>query len=107
MVKAGKGTAAPANTRRYQLANLGSLAADSSPDKGFRGRMTTRGLAGGGDLEFVVLEWGEDPDRPAGAVRVRSSRRPGTLELEGLRSQAVPDPAPEFFLPLWPMVRFF
>jgi hypothetical protein len=107
VVRVGQTPAVPSNTRRYQLGNLGSPASEPSSDEDFRGRMTARGLGGGGDLEVVVLDWGEGPGRGAGGVRIRSTRRPGTLELEALRSQEVPVPAPEFFLPLWPMVRFF
>jgi len=94
-------------TWRYQMASLDPEVDQPSSTDSFRTRMSARGRGTGGSREVVSLTWTGNAAKTGFGVRVRSSRRPGTLELDPLDSQVVATPVPEFFLPLWPMARFF
>ena len=92
---------------RYQLAPLVLQEAEDQDVPGFRRKMTARGRGAGGVGEILVLRW----TRPAGhggfGLRIGSSRRPGTLNLDPPSNLAVVAPDPEVFLPLWPLAHFF
>jgi hypothetical protein len=92
---------------RYQLNSLATDGVTVQEDSGFRGRMAARGRGAGGDREVVSLTWHYEKEEPGTGVSVRSSRRPGTLELNCLHGKSVVTPPAEIFLPLWPMSRFF
>jgi hypothetical protein len=67
---------------------------------GFRHGLVTRGRGGGGPGERVSVRASADDGR----VRVRSSRRPGWLEVLPLERLTVVGTAAEVFLPWWPLV---
>jgi hypothetical protein len=68
----------------------------------FQAAMVHRGLGRGADQEIVTLQW-ERQEAEAGPdrVRVRSSRRPGQLNISLPQVIPVRYPVPESFLPLW------
>ncbi len=84
---------------RYQLTSMDS--------PGFRGKMTTRGRGAGGVGEILVLRWWRPAGQEGYGLRIGSSRRPGTLNLDPPNNLAVGVPDPEVFLPLWPLSQFF
>ncbi|MCK9995828.1 MAG: hypothetical protein KAH56_06070 [Candidatus Krumholzibacteria bacterium] len=84
---------------RYQLI--------STDVPGFRRKMTARGRGAGGVGEILVLRWWRPAGQEGHGLRISSSRRPGTLNLEPPRNLAVGNPDPEVFLPLWPLSQFF
>jgi len=93
--------------RRYQLAPLEVDGPPRDKDSGFRDQMKARGRGTGGTGEIVTLAWRDGADAPEPTLRIRSSRRPGTLEIQSPLRVAVPPPEPEVFLPLWPLSQFF
>ncbi len=70
----------------------------------FHAALAARAAGSGDAVETVILEAGSSPR----AVRLRSSRRPGRLELWPAAGYpgAVTAPA-EVFAPLWPLATFF
>jgi len=65
----------------------------------FRQGLVTRGRGGGGPGERVSVRASADDDR----VRIRSSRRPGWLEVLPRERLTVVGKAAEVFLPWWPL----
>ena len=88
---------------RYQLAPLALRMAEGTKIPGFRRKMTARGRGAGGLGEILVLIWSRPAGQEGYSLRIGSSRRPGTLRLDPPRDLAVAKPAPEVFLPLWPL----
>lgn len=66
---------------------------------GFRQGLVARGRGGGGPGERVFIRASTEDDR----VRVRSSRRPGWLEVLPRARLSVVGTAGEVFLPWWPL----
>ena len=92
---------------RYQLAPLVLQETEDEDVPGFRRKMTTRGRGAGGVGEILVLKWIRPEGQEGFGLRIGSSRRPGTLNLDPPRNLAVAAPEPEVFLPLWPLAHFF
>lgn len=96
-----------ADVWRYQLAPLVLRVTEGEKMPGFRREMTARGRGAGGLGEILVLNWSWAAGREGYRLRIDSSRRPGTLRLDPPWDLAVATPAPEVFLPLWPLSQFF
>jgi hypothetical protein len=76
-----------------------ATAAPDRPGRGFRRALATRGRGGGGPGERVTVS-GAPGD---GGVRVRSSRRPGWLEVVPRERRTALGVAEELFLPWYPL----
>lgn len=68
-----------------------------------RQKLTRRGRGRGGPAEMVTLAWRQNRTDTQIELRIRSSRRPGVLQVTAPVSQPVRYPHRELFLPLWPM----
>jgi len=92
---------------RYQLATLDLQATRNKEMPSFRRNMTARGRGTGGRGEILEMRWSRTGGPESPSLSISSSRRPGALQLDAPRKQAVVTPEPEVFTPLWPLSQFF
>lgn len=107
MLDSGPSSAGEGDVWRYQLAPLVLQETEDEDVPDFRRKMTVRGRGAGGVGEILVLRWTRSAGQEGFGLRIGSSRRPGTLNLDPPSNLAVAAPDPEVFLPLWPLAHFF
>jgi hypothetical protein len=94
--------AAPGHPRRLVVAEAGAAAAEpggpAAGAPGLREALVRRGRGGGGPGERVSVT-----ATTAGPVRVRSSRRPGALEIRPVAALRVAADPESVYAPWWPL----
>lgn len=94
--------AAPSRPRAVVLEFDPAESVDGAPAPAdLRRQLVQRGRGGGGPGERLTVRH----DRQAGVCRVRSSRRPGALELRPEPARGVSGAVAEVFLPWWPLAE--
>jgi len=90
---------------KYRIGALGGSVGSGSGKSDFRERLTRRGLGRGDRDELLELKWVVAAMDTTAWLMVRSTRRPGKLELAQQYSREVVYAMPETFVPLWPLAR--
>ncbi len=96
-------------TRKYGIPSLTQANEPGAAVVSFRRTQVDRGMGRGGDGDILELAWSAAGSVGSSYLRVRSTKRPGQLELTPDATYQVVFAMPETFVPLWPMgqlVRF-
>lgn len=93
------------NGRTHGIDSLNPVSAEASSGPAFRQVVAARGWGRGGLGDVLALRWETGAEGQASHLVVRSTRRPGRLELTPLATYDVIYAMPEAFVPLWPLAQ--
>jgi len=97
--------AAPQSVAKYGIPSLTPTNSRQEASRAFRRALSLRGWGGGGDGDMLELAWQSEDEAEAPYLRIRSTRRPGEVEISTRTRHPVIYAMPEVFAPLWPMAE--